>query len=142
MSYLPTSDSAGVRALGSIGLIIMMLVVPEDMSSGVGACNIMAGYPEAIPFSITFSFVSAHPYPLVIHIQHSSARIRALSSVSDASRWIEFQQNTRECGLVFFLLASYAIVPCFMYAGNAASRYFPSTKLHPVSFTLNPRDPH
>ena len=63
MSYLPTSDSAGVRALGSIGLIIMMLVVPEDMSS-VGACNIMAGYPDSshsLFFSITFSFVSAHP---------------------------------------------------------------------------------
>ena len=100
MSYLPTSDSAGVRALGSIGLIIMMLVVPEDMSS-VGACNIMAGYPDSSHslfdhFQLCVSSPGcSYYYPLVIHIQHSSARIRALSSVSDASRWIEFHQNTR-----------------------------------------------
>jgi hypothetical protein len=102
----------------------------------VGPSASWRGSPTpTIPSSITFSFVrspglsSGYSHPTL------SARIRVLSSVSDASRWSFIE--TREWAWYFFLLVRESkqglSLPCFMYVGNAASRYFPSIKLHPVS---------
>ena len=113
------------------------------MGQAQGTCNIVAGFP--IPSSAT-STSSGHPgnYLLVIHIQHCSARIRALSSVSDASRWNSIE--TREWAwYFFFLLASYAMasralrfhVSCMQVTRHhGTSQYKVTTSLF---FTLNPR---
>ena len=144
----PGGDSARMRTVNIIGpcfiisgVLIRLLAVCEH-SVLLSALQSRRLFPKKrssagdLPTSWWWrgSLRGLQPFPL----RSLSARIRVLSSMSDASRWSSIETRECECGWVFFFLlvrdskqAFRFHVSCMQVTRRHSK--FPSTNLHPVS---------